>query len=52
MSCLLTLLLTPGESGGLSFGPPALIALVLLLSGFRVNVDRRLCIGAINKGSW
>ena len=47
---LLTLLLIEGDSGGLSFGAtPALIALVLLLSDFLVNVDRRLCIGAIKR---
>ena len=44
----LTLLLSPGESGGLSFGP-ALMALVLLLSNFLVSVDRRLCTGAVKK---
>ena len=48
LHALLTLLLSPGDSGGLSFGP-ALIALVLLLSDFLVNVDRRLCIGAVKK---
>ena len=47
---LLTLLLIEGDSGGLSFGAAlALIALVLLLSDLLVNVDRRLCIGAMSR---
>lgn len=47
LHALLTLLLSPGDNGGLSFDP-AFIALVLLLSDFLVNVDRRLCTGAVN----